>query len=100
MTSILGRLVSTDDEDFPGWARVRVDRADGTAVEVHDKQPVIGLGAEVPGDSVCLDCEVLEIDTGGSVTVRLLHGMATTDGHEILTVQRARLLEAGTQARS
>lgn len=85
MATVLARLVWLDDDHFPGWARVRLGLVDGTTVEIEEKQPVIGIDGQLPGDLVPVLCEVLQT-RGGSVTVKLLHGVETTDGRDVLVV--------------
>lgn len=91
MASVLARLVSLDEDHFPGWARVRLDLVDGTTVEIEEKQPVIGIDGQLPGELVPLACEVLQTETGRSAAVRLLHGVETTDGRDTLIVRREAL---------
>lgn len=84
--------MSLDTNPFPGWARVALELADGGSVEVHEKQPVLGIQAQAPGAVVHLACEVIE-DMPGGVTVRLLHGVETTGGRATVKVNRNQITD-------
>lgn len=87
MHAVVARLVALETDRFPGWARLELEMADGSKVQVHEKQPVLGLrGTEKPGEFVNVACQ-MEEGAEGTATVRLLHGVETVDGASAFTVK-------------
>lgn len=92
MPAVIARIVSLESDPFPGWAHVALELADGSSVEVHEKQPVLGIQAPAPGAVVHLACEVIK-DVPDGVTVRLLAGVETTDGRATVKVNRNQIID-------
>lgn len=87
MPAIIAQVISLESDPFPGWARVRLESTDGRNVEMYDKQPVLGIELKQRGEVVHIDCEVVQ-EQADSVTVRLLHGVETTEGLSTVEVKR------------
>lgn len=94
MPAIIARVVSLDSEPFPGWARVALESTDDRNVEIHDKLPVLGIELQQLGDVVHIECEVVQAEPD-RVTVRLLHGVETTDGRSTVEVKRYQIVGLG-----
>jgi hypothetical protein len=92
MPAVIARVVSLESDPFPGGARVALELADGGRVEVHEKQPVLGIRAQAPRAVVHLACEVIE-DVPDGVTVRLLAGVETADGRATVKVNRNQITD-------
>jgi hypothetical protein len=92
MPAVIARIVSLESDPFPGRARVALELADGSSVEVHEKQPVLGIQAQAPGAVVHLACEVTE-DVPDGVTVLLQAGVETTDGRATVKVNRNQITD-------
>ena len=87
MPAIIAQVLSLESDPFPGWARVRLESTDGRSVEMYDKQPILGIELQQRGEVVHIDCEVVQ-ERADSVTVRLLHGVETTEGLSTVEVKR------------
>ena len=91
MPSVAARILSVETDPFPGWSRVELELADDSRAEVYDKQPVLGIGEQQrPGAVIRLACAVVE-QAPESVTIRLQHGVETTDGRAVLHVRPSQI---------
>jgi hypothetical protein len=61
---------------------------------MHDKQPVLGIESQQLGEVVHIDCEVVQ-EEPDNVTVRLLHGVETTNGRSTVEVKRYQIVGLG-----
>ena len=71
-----------------------VESTDGRNVEMRDKQPVLGNESQQLGEVVHIDCEVVQ-EEPDNVTVRLLHGVETTNGRSAVEVKRYQIVGLG-----
>jgi len=49
LLAVMARIVSLEDDSFPGWARVTVRLADGSEAEIQEKLTLLGIGDQGVG---------------------------------------------------
>jgi len=83
------------DQEWPGWVEIRLFEADGTAVSIVEKVPVVdhddrvAPGVEFPV-ALEIPCEIVDRAAlrhgGGSLAIRLLCGVEDQAGRTVFNV--------------
>ena len=92
VTTVTGRLISWNDEEFPAVVDVALALVDGSTVVLRDKAPVFGVEPDSEVD-IRIECRVID-DAQASrdgVRVQLAHGITSLDGQSEFTVAQDRL---------